>query len=74
VNLFQKPEKDSMHGTEKKGAHIKDYRTNAKTDVVLDVGSVCNAVGSVRNALHGLRFSSLDLQGHNPKLNRANKK
>ena len=31
-------------------------------------------VGSVRNALHELRSSSLDLQGHKLKLNRANKK
>ena len=47
-------------------ARIKDYRKNAKTNVILDVGSV-------RNALHELRSSSLDLQGHNLKLNGANK-
>jgi len=50
----------------KKVAHIKDYRKNCKTNVILDIGTV-------RNALHELRSSSLDLQGHNLNMNRANK-
>jgi len=51
----------------KKVAHIKHYRKNCKTNVILDVRTV-------RNAVHELHSSSLDLQGHNLNLNRANKK
>jgi hypothetical protein len=54
-----------MCGTEK-GAQIKIREKNYKTYVIVDVGSV-------RNAPHEIRFSSLDLQGHNLNLNRVNK-
>jgi hypothetical protein len=66
VNHIQNPKNDSMCGTEKV-AHILDYRKITKKKVIVDVGSV-------RNAPHELRFSSLDLQEHNLNLNRVNKK
>ena len=65
MNHIQNPKNDSMCGTEKKVAHIKDYRKITKTNVILDVDLV-------RDVLHELSSSSLDLQGHNLNQNRAN--
>ena len=65
MNLF-KSQRTIKCAIQKKDAHIKDYRKKSKINVILDVGSV-------HNALHELRSSGLDLQGQNLKLNRANK-